>query len=475
MRTTMEDNIIITNLLKLSESERLEFKASIDKNSVAKVITSFINTKGGDLVIGINDDKTVSGINPTEQDRKNLETFLINEINPTAPVFSRIETYKKKNIILISVWEGANKPYYFKNTIYTRRGAETIVSKGAGIDNLLDERKSSEQRWERQAVLGATFDDLDLVEVKKSLEAYKNYATDTTIIDSESFLINRGLIVNGNITNACMVLFGNNPTRFIPQSRIKLVVHPGSTSGDTFIENTVFEKNIFHNIESILSQFDSVIGKEIKIEGAFRTEKKRYPEKALREGLLNAIVHRDYSDLKAFLTISIYSDRLVITNYGGLPEELTVKDLKTEHNSILRNPDIAQMCFYRRYIEMLGTGTLRMIRECKSEGFKTPVWKSKDNILELTFSGVNHQYEGVNEGVNEGVKLNIEGVNEGVNEELTLLYNQIAKFPGKKANELNEQINKSLSTTERYLKILKEQGFIEFRGAPKTGGYHLLK
>jgi len=133
------------------------------------------------------------------------------------------------------------------------------------------------------------------------------------------------------------------------------------------------------------------------------------------------------------------------------------------------------MCFYRRYIEMLGTGTLRMIRECKSEGFKTPVWKSKDNILELTFSGVNHQYEGVNEGVNEGVKLNIEGVNEGVNEELTLLYNQIAKFPGKKASELNEQINKSLSTTERYLKILKEQGFIEFKGAPKTGGYFLLK
>jgi len=470
----MEDNIIITNLLKLSESERLEFKATIDKSNIAKVITSFINTKGGDLVIGINDDKTISDIHISELDRKNIETFLINEIKPTAPVFTRIETYKKRNVMLISVWEGANKPYYFKNTIYTRRGAETIVSKGAGIDNLLDERKSSEQRWERQAVLGATFDDLDLEEVKKSLEAYKNYATDTTITDPESFLINRGLIVNGNITNACMVLFGKNPTRFIPQSRIKLVVHPGNTSGDTFIENTVFEKNIFHNIESILSQFDSVIGKEIKIEGAFRTEKKRYPEKALREGLLNAIVHRDYSDLKGFLTISIYSDRLVITNYGGLPEELTVKDLKTEHNSILRNPYIAQMCFYRRYIEMLGTGTQRMIRECKSEGFKIPVWKSKDNILELTFSGVNHQYEGVNEGVNEGVKLNIEGVNEGVNEELTLLYNQIAKFPGKKASELNEQINKSLSTTERYLKVLKEQGFIEFRGAPKTGGYYLV-
>jgi ATP-dependent DNA helicase RecG len=279
-----------------------------------------------------------------------------------------------------------------------------------------------------------------------------------------------------------MVLFGKNPPRFIPQSRIKLVVHPGSKSGDTFIENMVFENNVFHNIETIRTYFDSIIGKEIKIEGAFRTEKKRYPEIAIREGLLNAIVHRDYSNLKGFLIISIYSDRLVISNYGGLPKELTIKDLKTEHNSILRNPDIAQMCFYRGYIEMLGTGTLRMIRACKSEGFKTPVWKSKNNILELTFSGVSHQYEGVNEGVklniegvNEGVKLNIEGVNEGVNEELTLLYNQIAKNPGKKANELNEQVNKSLSTVERYLRILKEQGFIEFRGVPKTGGYFLLK
>jgi ATP-dependent DNA helicase RecG len=379
--------------------------------------------------------------------------------------------------MLISVWEGANKPYYFKNTIYTRRGAKTIVSKGAGIDNLLYERKFSEQRWERQAVLGATFDDLDLGELKKSLEAYKNYANDSTINDAESFLINRGLIINGNITNACMVLFGKNPSRFIPQSRIRLVVYPGTTSGDSFIENKVIENNIFQNIETIRAHFDSIIGKEIKIEGAFRTEKKKYPEMALREGLLNAIVHRDYGDLRGFLTISIYSNRLVISNYGGLPEELTVKDLKTDHNSILRNPDIAQMCFYRRYIEMLGTGTLRMIRECKSEGFNSPVWKSKGNILELTFSGVNHQYEGVNEGVklnDEGVKLNIEGVNEGVNEELTLLYNQIAKYPGKKANELKEQLNKSLSTTERYLKILKQHGFIKFEGAPKTGGYYLF-
>ena len=117
---------------------------------------------------------------------------------------------------------------------------------------------------------------------------------------------------------------------------------------------------------------------------------------------------------------------------------------------------------------------LQLIKDCKAEGYKTPKWKNNDNIWELTFEGISHQNEGVNEGVKlstEGVKLNIEGVNAGVSEELTLLYSQISKHPGKKANELNEQISKSIATTERYLKILKEQGLIEFKGAPKTGGY----
>lgn len=467
----MEDSFIIKNLLEQPESERLELKADINYDAIAKVITSFINTKGGDLLIGVNDDKSFAITDFGEIDCKSLESYLISHIKPTAPIYVRIERYKRKNFILISVWEGANKPYYYKNNIYVRQGDQTKLSSDKSIASLLNARKHFEYRWERQAVLSATLDDLDLNEVSKSLQAYKNYSSDVSISDPESFLINKGLIVNGNITNACMLLFGKNPTRYIPQAQIKLVVYPGSMSSDTFIENKIFEKNVFQNIELILSQFDSILGKEIKIEGPFRIEKKKYPEKALREGLLNAIVHRDYSVSKSFLTIFIFSNRLMINNYGGLPEELTVKDLKTEHNSILRNPDIAQMCFYRRYIEMLGTGTLRMIRDCKSEGFKTPSWSNKNNILELTFPGVTHQYE----GVNEGVKLIIEGVNEGVKEELEFLYQQIGKSPGKKASELNEQIEKSLATTERYLKVLKEHGYIEFRGAPKTGGYYKLK
>ena len=115
-----------------------------------------------------------------------------------------------------------------------------------------------------------------------------------------------------------------------------------------------------------------------------------------------------------------------------------------------------------RLVETMGTGTLRMIRNCKEEGFQIPKWKDANNILELTYPGVKHQYEGVNEGVNEGVL-----------SELPYLYDTIANQEGKKAVELNAMINKSLATTERYLKILKEQGYIEFKGASKTGGYFI--
>lgn len=474
----MEDSFIIKNLLEQPEGQRLELKAKIDYDAIAKVITSFINTKGGDLVIGVNEDKSVSEIVIDDSTKHRINEFLIKEIKPIAPIFVNIFPYKKKNVMLISVWEGFSKPYYFKNTIYVRQGSQTRASSGKSISLLLDQQVESEQRWERQAVLGASIEDLDIDEIEKSLRAYKDYNSDSIWNDPENFLLSRGLIVNGNVTNACMLLFGKNPTRFIPQAIIKLVVYPGTTPSDTFIENKPLEGNIFKNIEMAFAQFDSIIGKEIRIEGTFRTEKEKYPKMALREGLLNAIVHRDYSTPKSFLTISIFSNKMMINNFGGLPKELTVKNLKSAHNSILRNPDVAQMCYYRGYIEMLGTGILRMIRDCKTRGFKTPIWKNKSDMLELTFPEVKHQFEGVNEGVkpnyegvNEGVKLNIEGVNEGVMAEIDHLYNQIAKHPGKKASELNEQIDKSIATTERYLKILRENGYIEFRGAPKTGGY----
>jgi ATP-dependent DNA helicase RecG len=479
----MDNNsFIIDNLLQQAENDRIELKASAKLEAIGKEITAFINGHGGDLILGVDDNKNIIGIENAEQFAMDIQNYLINNIVPVAPISVLAISYKHKELILISVWEGAKKPYSYKQVIYNRVGSSTIVAKNTEILSLIEDRKKADFNWERMPVLGAELGDLDSYEIQRTIELVKKRDSQRTFTDEEDFLIQQGLMVNGNVTNACIVLFGKNPTRFIPQSKIRLTVYPEKNSTNTFLEDRFFEGNIFSNITSVFTYLDALYAKTIKIEGIHRTEKKNYPEIALREGILNAIVHRDYKSANGFLQISIFSDRTEISNFGSLPEGITVADLKKEHPSILRNPDIANICFIRQFIEMVGSGIIRILSECKKNGFKAPKWSDKNNILLLTFPGVSHlanegRKEGVtqnNEGINEGVNINIEGINEGTKKVLEKMLLYINKNSMVKTSDIEILINKSNATTERYLKILRENNYIEYVGANKTGGYKIL-
>jgi ATP-dependent DNA helicase RecG len=136
-------------------------------------------------------------------------------------------------VILISVWEGAKKPYQYKGVIYNRIGQTTKTTSPEKLTNLISQRKQADFHWERMPVLGAELADLDTAEIKQTIKLYKEYKKEAKIEDVEDFLIQVGLLQNGNITNACMVLFGKNPIRFIPQSRIRLTLYPSKTSGNS--------------------------------------------------------------------------------------------------------------------------------------------------------------------------------------------------------------------------------------------------
>jgi ATP-dependent DNA helicase RecG len=146
---------------------------------------------------------------------------------------------------------------------------------------------------------------------------------------------------------------------------------------------------------------------------------------------------------------------------GALPDGITVADLKVEHNSILRNPDIAQMCIYRKHIEMLGTGTQRMIRDCKEHKFKVPVWKQGENITTVTFPDVSHNRKdksitgAVIGGLTHVVKA-VRNIDTGIT-----------------INEFIANIDKSHRTIQRYIQLLRTLDLIEFKGAAKTGKYYL--
>lgn len=485
----MENSFIIENLLQQNEGIRLEFKAQLDIDAIAKSITSFINTHGGDLVIGIDNNKNVLGIGHANHQAKTIQNALVELIKPTAPISVQVISYKKKEVILISVWEGAKKPYQYKGVIYNRIGQTTKIVTSKKLTDLISQRKEADFHWERMAVLGAELADLDTLEIEQTINLYKKYKKEAKIEDVEDFLIQVGLLQNGNITNACIVLFAKNPIRFIPQSRIRLTLHPFKTSGNQFIDDRMFEGNIFKNIASIFEYLDIVYGKKLTVQGVLRTDKPNYPIVALREGILNAIVHRDYNSVKGFLQISIYANRTEISNYGALPDGITLADLRIEHSSILRNPDVAQMCFYRKYIEMLGSGTQRMIRDCKENKFKIPVWKQEENTTTVTFLGVSHNRKGegitkgITKGISKAVVANIEGVIEGITEgtttdvkdKITKILLVLYKESGIRIVDIEMLLDIPAKSLERYIKQLRDAGMIEFKGANRTGGYYLTK
>jgi ATP-dependent DNA helicase RecG len=485
----MEINFIIENLLQQNESNRLAFRSQANIDAIAKIITSFINTQGGDVIVGVDGDKNVIGIDNATQTAQEIQAALVEHIQPTAPIFVQVIPYKKKDVILISVWEGGKKPYQYKGAFYNRVGKSTKATTPEQLTQLIAQRKESDFHWERMPVLGAELSDLDLEEIQKTLKLYKEYKRDIEIDDVEDFLIRLGLIQNGNITNACMVLFGKNPTRFVPQARIRLTLYPSQTSGNLFLDDKVFEGNIFKNIAAIFEYLENVFGKKLTVKGVLREEKSNYPVMAFREGILNAIIHRDYNSVKGFLQISIYSNRTEISNYGILPDGITIADLKIDHTSILRNPDIAQICFYRGYVELLGSGTQRMIRDCKKNQFKEPVWKQNENSITVTFYGVTHSrkteeiIEGVTEGVSKKIIEKIEGITEGitegvtedVKEKLSKVLLVLYRNEGLRTSEIEKIVQIPAKSIERYVKQLKDANLIEFKGANRTGGYFLTE
>jgi ATP-dependent DNA helicase RecG len=151
--------------------------------------------------------------------------------------------------------------------------------------------------------------------------------------------------------------------------------------------------------------------------------------------------------------------------------------------SVPVNPDIAHIFFLRNWIEKIGIGTLKMISQCKEQGFEVPTWRTADNSVTVTFPGISVPFkynEGISEGINEGLnsllnKAMTEGISEGISEGLKDIYLKVIEILIKRGNlkvtQIAQELEKSGKTVERYVSFLKEIGAIEFEGSKKAGGY----
>ena len=472
----MDNRFIIDNLLMQSESDQLEFKAHLDENNIAKHITAMLNGRGGTILVGVNEEKSIVGIS-TDLDVKKLLCLLMNKIRPSAPIDVQSVEYDAKRLLLISVWEGAQKPYLCDGTIYQKVGSEGTIASNEAIRNMLQDRKKSDYSWERMPVLDADIDDIDMTEVRKTMDGFFRLKG-SMAQDEEEFLMNEGLLRNGNLTNACIMLYAKNPLRFKHQAGIRLSVYSSDSPAD-LIDAQVFDACIFKNVEAIFQFLDMTYSKNVKVDGLYRTEKWNYPRIAVREGIMNAIVHRDYNAANGFMNILIFPYRMEIVCYGKPLINLTGNFMSAGY-SVVRNPDIAHHCYYRKLIKMMGTGIPRMIQDSKINGFDIPEFTVANDIVKVTFPNIihlrernnkvdddwRHYFEGIVEEITEGKR-------NSIKPKLVAVLCVLHEHPGLRTNAIEERTNIPAKSIERYLDLLKKMGVVYYSGGKNTGGYYL--
>lgn len=246
-------------------------------------------------------------------------------------------------------------------------------------------------------------------------------------------------------------------------------IEAGRFATPTVIKDSITSKDsLIDQVERIMGYLVKHTNKAYIITGNPRREERwDYPMDALREIVINMIVHRDYRSANDS-TIKIFDDRIEFFNPGTLLDDLTVDMIKTgNYKSHLRNKQIATIFKELELIEKYGSGVRRVIETCVAYGLPEPVYEATQGGMAVTvFKAIdkintNTASEGVNVGVNIGVNVGVNGL---------LAY--IRLHPGQRAGEIATVFKLTKRTIERWLKQLKENGLIEFRGAAKTGGYY---
>ncbi len=491
----MSDELLLKNLIKQGENEQLEFLESVRKDSIARNLCAFLNGDGGRILVGISDNGMPVGLEDAKQYIEELKIYLLEAIVPSAPVTISVENLGFKQLILLKVWGGSKQPYIFDGNIYYRKGANTQKATSKEISELIHGRQLSEQHWERQITLGVELEDLDQKLILDTIiESRKNHRSNFENDDVLEFLSHYGLYLNGSFTNACVVLFGKKPSKFIPQIRVRLTEYADSKTDKSLIRDELFEGNIF-SIRDGLEKYVHGLGvRSVFSENQWKRQDFTFPRKALQEGIINALMHRDYSSFSSSVAISVYPDRFVISNSGKLPEDIEIKDLKKNHSSHPVNPDIAHIVFLRGLIDKLGRGTIKIIEDCKDAGLRAPEWKETSNGVTLTFYGPKSLSErkerndaandAVNDAVSDAVKKKVyEAVNDAVNDAasdavIDRLIKEVLLLiveDGKSLKDFMLAFDVARATMQRDMALLKAHDFVVFEGAAKSGVYKLSK
>lgn len=456
--------------MKLKESTKIEFKKSTaELRQALEDICAFANNGEGVLYFGITDDGKVTGQDVSDKTIQKVSTSILSSIEPRVYPNIYEEMISGKTVLIVEVKNGPDRPYFYKGKAFKRVGTSNAYLSRYEVEKALYERDNPKYRYEK-TVINEYKDSLD----RKAINWFLKKAKEERSIpidkaDKQHDILSKlNLLTENKLNLAGLVCFGKNIQRYVPESLVKCAIFDGlEKRSDMIVEYEDFRTNIFEQIEGVQKFIMNHCRKRYAInpETARREAVYEWPLLAVREALSNAIAHRDYM-ISGHTDIAIFDNRIEIWSSGTLPEGIQIKDLNKTHKSVLRNPAIAEMLYFAGYIERWGSGIKAMNTLVKEAGLPKPIYEETGSSFVVTFKKAKVKQK-ASEGLNEGVS---EGLSEGVNK--LLVY--VRKNPGERVPYISEKIDVPVKTVERWIRQLKGENKIEYRGSSKKGGYWVV-
>ncbi len=436
----------------MTEQQNIEYKQSWHDDYL-KWVCGFANAQGGVIYIGKDDNGNVVNV----ADYKKLMDEIPNKIKNLMGITIEVNLNEEEGKHFIEiVIVPYSVPISLRGRYYYRSGSTKQELTGASLNEFL--LKKSGKTWDDVIEPRASFEDINEKTVASFLQASENAGRlpENKGLSIPELFEKLRLTENGQLKRAAIILFGKEPAKFYPNTFVK-IGRFGKDDADIRFQETE-EGNLIVLLQSVLTQLNhKFLTRPIEFEGMHRIEKGEYPVPAIREMLLNALVHRNY--MGAPIQIRVYDDKINIWNEGSLPDGLTLEALKRSHSSRPRNPIIADVSFKGGYIDAWGRGTIKILDTCKLADLPEPEMKEQDGgfIITLFKDNLTHEIL-LKQGLNERQVKSV----------------MFVKEKGKITNSEYQSLNKTSDRTAlRDLEELTEKGILIKEGEKKGTSYRL--
>lgn len=362
----------LNDLIQQGESNSLEFKQfPVRTETVARELVAFANGSGGTVLLGVDDNGSISGAEP-----KGLEEWVMNIartlVIPALSVSFETLMIDGKTIGVITAPKGDDKPYQTAEKYLIRVGSTNRIATQAELMRLF--QLSGVFHYDQVAVPRATTNDLNTPALDSYFKAYEVEYSQETDAERRLLLINTDILSeNDELTVGGLLMFGINPSRYLPQAAIMFAHFDGIEPTAELIDRQEIIGTLPNQVDAALAVLKNNLRQPSTIEGSKRVDTiKLPPDKVLREMLVNACVHRNYAISGSRTRVFIYNDRIECISPGRLPNTVTVEKLRSGV-SYASNPVLLKFMDNLRYIDRLGRGFPMIFREMQKLGAKVEV------------------------------------------------------------------------------------------------------